>query len=90
MAKIDPEIAAYARRMKQEEEADDVALDAERTDDLLVGLDDPKSVPLGFREDAMQLSQLSIDRGRNVLLEQLAPGGANSRLTRVQSAATGS
>jgi hypothetical protein len=47
------------------------AVDAKRTDNLFVGLDDPKSVPLGFREDILQLPQLSVDRGRNVLLERL-------------------
>src|ERR1700704_3466992 len=48
------------------------ALDAKRTDNLLVDFDDPNSVPLGFRKDVLKLSQLSVDRGRNVLLKQLA------------------
>ena len=63
-----------------------VALYAKGPDDLLAGFDDPKGVSLGFRENLVQLSQLSVDCDRNVLLKQLPH--ANSRLMRAQSAAT--
>jgi hypothetical protein len=48
------------------------SLDTEHADDLPIGYDHPEGVALGSRKDALQLSQLSADCRRNVLLEQFA------------------